>query len=85
MFFSLEKDILSVSLQTIHINFSIAIAYTSNDNLLHVLLAELKGIDIKPFTFSYSKLKNATDDFNVDNKLGEGGFGPVYKVNILYS
>ncbi|KAI4323202.1 hypothetical protein L6164_022828 [Bauhinia variegata] len=30
-------------------------------------------------TFSYSELKNATDDFNLDNKLGEGGFGPVYK------
>ncbi|XP_028752448.1 probable LRR receptor-like serine/threonine-protein kinase At1g56140 isoform X2 [Neltuma alba] len=40
---------------------------------------ELLGIDIKPYTFSYSELKNATDDFNPSNKLGEGGFGPVYK------
>ncbi|KAI4323201.1 hypothetical protein L6164_022827 [Bauhinia variegata] len=40
---------------------------------------ELSGIDTKPNTFSYSELKNATDDFNLDNKLGEGGFGPVYK------
>ncbi|KAI9086964.1 hypothetical protein K1719_031125 [Acacia pycnantha] len=40
---------------------------------------ELLGIDTKPYTFSYSELKNATDDFNPDNKLGEGGFGPVYK------
>lgn len=23
---------------------------------------------------------HATDDFSVNNKLGEGGFGPVYKV-----
>jgi hypothetical protein len=36
-----------------------------------------------PNTFSYYELKNATGDFNRDNKLGEGGFGPVYKVNIL--
>lgn len=42
--------------------------------------AELLGIDTKPYTFSYSELKNATNDFNVENKLGEGGFGPVYKV-----
>ncbi|XP_019450589.1 PREDICTED: uncharacterized protein LOC109352863 [Lupinus angustifolius] len=40
---------------------------------------ELLGIDTKPYTFSYSELKNATNDFNLDNKLGEGGFGPVYK------
>ncbi|XP_014494245.1 probable LRR receptor-like serine/threonine-protein kinase At1g56130 [Vigna radiata var. radiata] len=40
---------------------------------------ELLGIDTKPYTFSYSELKNATNDFNVENKLGEGGFGPVYK------
>ncbi|CAJ2656994.1 unnamed protein product [Trifolium pratense] len=40
---------------------------------------ELLGIDIMPNTFSYSELKNATSDFNRDNKLGEGGFGPVYK------
>lgn len=38
-----------------------------------------------PNTFSYYELKNATSDFNRDNKLGEGGFGPVYKVNILSS
>ncbi|XXG68692.1 hypothetical protein AAC387_Pa06g1720 [Persea americana] len=30
-------------------------------------------------TFSYSELKTATDEFNPANKLGEGGFGPVYK------
>ena len=24
---------------------------------------------------------NATNNFSNDNKLGEGGFGPVYKVN----
>ncbi|KAJ8627496.1 hypothetical protein MRB53_020803 [Persea americana] len=30
-------------------------------------------------TFSYSELKTATEEFNPANKLGEGGFGPVYK------
>ncbi|KAL6553320.1 hypothetical protein OROGR_007162 [Orobanche gracilis] len=40
---------------------------------------ELLGIDARPYTFSYSELKTATDDFNPANKLGEGGFGPVYK------
>ncbi|TXG46293.1 hypothetical protein EZV62_028207 [Acer yangbiense] len=40
----------------------------------------LLGIDAKPYTFSYSILKIATEDFSPANKLGEGGFGPVYKV-----
>ncbi|KAL3614879.1 hypothetical protein CASFOL_040540 [Castilleja foliolosa] len=40
---------------------------------------ELLGIDTRPYTFSYTELRSATDDFNLANKLGEGGFGPVYK------
>ncbi|GFP85150.1 probable LRR receptor-like serine/threonine-protein kinase at1g56140 [Phtheirospermum japonicum] len=40
---------------------------------------ELMGIDVRPYTFSYAELRAATDDFNHGNKLGEGGFGPVYK------
>ncbi|KAL5744846.1 hypothetical protein ACOSQ2_027962 [Xanthoceras sorbifolium] len=39
----------------------------------------LLGIDARPYTFSYSELKTATEDFSPANKLGEGGFGPVYK------
>ncbi|KAK1586490.1 hypothetical protein Q3G72_003086 [Acer saccharum] len=39
----------------------------------------LLGIDAKPYTFSYSVLKTATKDFCPANKLGEGGFGAVYK------
>ena len=31
--------------------------------------------------FSFSRVAKATADFSLDNKLGEGGFGPVYKVN----
>ena len=30
--------------------------------------------------FSYATIKAATNNFSSKNKLGEGGFGPVYKV-----
>ncbi|XP_026417143.1 probable LRR receptor-like serine/threonine-protein kinase At1g56140 [Papaver somniferum] len=41
---------------------------------------ELLGIENRPNTFTYAELKNAIKDFNSANKLGEGGFGSVYKV-----
>lgn len=32
--------------------------------------------------FELATLLNATNTFSNDNKLGEGGFGPVYKVSV---
>jgi hypothetical protein len=29
---------------------------------------------------AYSTLVTATNNFSIKNKIGEGGFGPVYKV-----
>ncbi|KAL3737440.1 hypothetical protein ACJRO7_026239 [Eucalyptus globulus] len=37
------------------------------------------AIDTRLYTFNYAELKVPTDDFNPYNKLGEGGFGPVFK------
>ena len=34
-----------------------------------------------PRRFSYDELAAATDNFSKANKLGEGGFGPVYRVS----
>ena len=31
--------------------------------------------------YKYKEIRQATDDFNPINKIGEGGFGSVYKVN----
>jgi hypothetical protein len=31
--------------------------------------------------FSYESVMAATDNFSIKNKLGQGGFGPVYKVS----
>lgn len=36
-----------------------------------------------PF-FEFKTVANATNNFSLDCKLGEGGFGPVYKVIILF-
>jgi hypothetical protein len=34
--------------------------------------------------YSYHELKVATQDFHLDNKLGEGNFGVVYKVSSFF-
>ncbi|KAI3674862.1 hypothetical protein L2E82_51864 [Cichorium intybus] len=59
----------------------------NQENLRHlvdpgILSAEdRKGIDV-PF-IEFKTILSATDNFSLANKLGQGGFGPVYKVNNL--
>ena len=43
--------------------------------------ADLLEISARPDTFTYMELKTATENFSPTNKLGEGGFGPVFKVS----
>ncbi|KAK4710933.1 hypothetical protein R3W88_005446 [Solanum pinnatisectum] len=41
---------------------------------------ELKATELFPGgVYTFRQIKDATQNFNVVNKLGEGGFGPVYK------
>ncbi|KAJ0017974.1 hypothetical protein Pint_11554 [Pistacia integerrima] len=60
---------------------TVGIARKKNQTWLVVVLL---GIGPKPKTFSYAELGSATKDFKSPNKLGEGGFGPVYKAWSLH-
>eukprot|EP00258_Populus_trichocarpa_P031954 XP_024447973.1 probable LRR receptor-like serine/threonine-protein kinase RFK1 isoform X3 [Populus trichocarpa] len=40
---------------------------------------DVKGLDFPKGTFSLKQIRAATNDFDASNKIGEGGFGPVYK------
>jgi hypothetical protein len=40
------------------------------------------GDDLELPVYDYETIAKATEDFSTENKLGEGGFGPVYKVPI---
>ena len=43
-------------------------------------LTDLKGLDLHTGSFTLRQIRAATNNFDVANKIGEGGFGPVYKV-----
>lgn len=42
------------------------------------------GEDLELPIFDLGTIAAATDGFSINNKLGEGGFGPVYKVALIY-
>ena len=46
-----------------------------SDNLEQVKVQELP-------LFNFEELASATNNFHLSNKLGEGGFGPVYRVMV---
>ena len=52
---------------------------SSSNNDLEADLS--KGDELK--VFSYSSIILATNGFLSENKLGQGGFGPVFKVTAL--
>ncbi|RDX83722.1 putative leucine-rich repeat receptor-like serine/threonine-protein kinase, partial [Mucuna pruriens] len=43
------------------------------------LAKELKRLDLQTGLYTLRQIKAATNSFDISNKIGEGGFGPVYK------
>ncbi|KAL8227733.1 hypothetical protein R6Q57_015317 [Mikania cordata] len=54
--------------------------YFSGEKTAH---RELRGLDLQTGIFTLRQLKAATKNFDLSNKLGEGGFGVVYKGQLL--
>ncbi|KAK6155006.1 hypothetical protein DH2020_009254 [Rehmannia glutinosa] len=50
-----------------------------NDFLLSEIYEELSDANIKLAKFDWDTIAAATNQFSSSNKVGEGGFGPVYK------
>ncbi|KVH79568.1 Concanavalin A-like lectin/glucanase, subgroup [Cynara cardunculus var. scolymus] len=55
--------------------------YLGGDKLLltTILVTELRALELQTGYFSLRQIKSATHNFDSANKIGEGGFGPVYK------
>jgi hypothetical protein len=56
-------------------------------NLLRLLFTFADAINdmttVESLQFDFATIEAATNKFSDDNKLGEGGFGVVYKVSII--
>ncbi|GFQ03190.1 probable LRR receptor-like serine/threonine-protein kinase at1g07650 [Phtheirospermum japonicum] len=63
---------------------TIFIATGAGLSTLFLILAviELRGLDLRT-GFTYRQIKAATNNFDPANKIGEGGFGSVYKGTLL--
>lgn len=48
------------------------------------LVGEDVTTEINSLQFDFDMIRIATNKFSDDNKIGEGGFGDVYKVIILF-
>ncbi|KAL5716590.1 hypothetical protein ACHQM5_018258 [Ranunculus cassubicifolius] len=44
---------------------------------------DMRGLDLQTGSFTLRQIKAATNNFHAENKIGEGGFGPVYKGKLL--
>ncbi|CAL5405723.1 unnamed protein product [Camellia sinensis] len=54
----------------------VIMGYISKQNYSN---SESQKEDFQLPLFDFATIVNATDNFSINNKLGEGGFGPVYK------
>ncbi|KAG0571063.1 hypothetical protein KC19_6G208300 [Ceratodon purpureus] len=81
------KIIIGTSTSTVGIILLITALYVwrlmSRVQSLGIILKEFEKKEVKPNLYSYKEIKLATKNFDKRNKVGEGGFGVVYKGELL--
>lgn len=57
---------------------------TSTECIRVLLNSDTDKVDVQvqPILYSYTELKAATEDFSDWSRLGQGGFGVVFKVGV---
>jgi hypothetical protein len=79
---ALQQEGISYTYRMIHRNRILQLTYYNSlpCDCFSLKQTELYNMVGRPNVFSNAELKLATDNFSPQNILGEGGYGPVYKV-----
>ncbi|CAL0326493.1 unnamed protein product [Lupinus luteus] len=80
--FCLENGDYSVKLHFAEIMFTDDNTFRSLGRRVfdvYIQVHELRGLDLQTGLFTLRQIKAATNNFDICNKIGEGGFGAVYK------
>ena len=64
----------------VQLDLGMTIKSGNSKQLEEIKHGDIKKKEVKMPSFSFPSVSTATDNFLDANKLGEGGFGPVYKV-----
>jgi hypothetical protein len=84
MFFAPAKLWHSIKSTRITNNKAFRLFYKGGTSEVHTcdnVIGELSQVKLQELLlFDFEKLATATNNFHLSNKLGQGGFGPVYKV-----
>lgn len=48
---------------------------------LFIYVTDLEDMELQTVSFTLKQIKAATNNFDASNKIGEGGFGAVFKVS----
>ena len=61
--------------------------YTASkpDDQASISGVEREGVDLELPLFDMATIEAATNNFSAANKIGAGGFGPVYKVKYYFA
>jgi hypothetical protein len=73
----------SLELSSFHFQlFVLKTGQTPQENQSASLTGDVKQVKIEDLPlFEFKNISTATNNFSSANKIGEGGFGSVYKVN----
>ncbi|BAT93305.1 leucine-rich repeat receptor-like serine/threonine-protein [Vigna angularis] len=70
---------IGIAVSAIILVILVVLAWRLHIGKRNSLAKELKHLNLQMGLFPMRKIKVATNNFDISNKIGEGGFGPVYK------